>query len=401
MPSVQVLTSLELVLSEKDPGEQHGFGARQERRLVDTNEEVKGGSSISRDLFTYGPVNKKNVGHNNATLLVKTFLTIAEQEPVIYVPVPLADPVGTTSSHVEDKWYSRFTAAANAYESEMGLLCISVVAYTGNAGQLVIDIHDEIASILKVPGRSFEEIYPDKSKDIKRTLLEYLKILAAPIAGGSAGVHAGVTTGVNAGPGPDTLTIQLDPNRFPIAPRFASWNKVSKEDLERLYRMYITQHYRLACSDRHRQAPFQRIAARPSDFIDAEYLPNGITISDPRSMKLEAVVKLFQNITIREEAHGIPNAFRFKAILSSRKQGTLCEARYDGGVAESEPRPASGPVPGRRAEPQSSIVTSGSSPTLIQQQLLLAPYSFNTIHRPIIQSTADLPPAPAPVIGPI
>jgi hypothetical protein len=113
-------------------------------------------------------------------------------------------------------------------------------------------------------------------------------------------------------------------------------------------------------------------------------------------MKLEAVVKLFQNITIREEAHGIPNAFRFKAILSSRKQGTLCEARYDGGVAESEPRPASGPVPGRRAEPQSSIVTSGSSPTLIQQQLLLAPYSFNTIHRPIIQSTADLPPAPAP-----
>ncbi|KAF8811080.1 hypothetical protein BYT27DRAFT_7253210 [Phlegmacium glaucopus] len=213
--------------------------------------------------------------------------------------------------HMEDKWYSWFTEAAKTYEKEMGLLCISVVAYTGNAGQLVINIHDEIADLLKVPARSFEEIYPDKSKDIKRTLLEYLKTLGASVAGGSAGVNAGVNAGGTAGltAGAHTVTMQLDPNGFPIAPTVASWNSVSKEDLEPLYRMYITQHYRLACRDRHRQAPFQRIAAKPSDFIDAEYLPQGITISDPRSMKLEPIVRFFQHITDREVSHGIPHAF--------------------------------------------------------------------------------------------
>ena len=40
----------------------------------------------------------------------------------------------------EDKWYSRLTLAAKEYESEMGLLCITVVGYTAKDGRFTIDM---------------------------------------------------------------------------------------------------------------------------------------------------------------------------------------------------------------------------------------------------------------------
>ena len=40
----------------------------------------------------------------------------------------------------------------------------------------------------------------------------------------------------------------------------------------------------LACHDDNRQAPFEKIVANPSNFIDLEYLPAGLAFRDPRSM---------------------------------------------------------------------------------------------------------------------
>jgi hypothetical protein len=40
----------------------------------------------------------------------------------------------------EEKWYSRFSSEAHKRYSEMGLLSLSVVAYTNKSGQLVIDM---------------------------------------------------------------------------------------------------------------------------------------------------------------------------------------------------------------------------------------------------------------------
>jgi hypothetical protein len=222
---------------------------------------------------------------------------------------------------------------------------------------MIIYSHDEMADIVGMPSKCFEDTYPDKSKEMKRTLLEYIKTIQAAHAGAGAG--AGVISG-QAG-----LTIQLDPDRFPIAAHPLSWSKVSKDIVEPLYRTYITQHYRkrlhsmpnagidgptgLACRDQDRQAPFQRIAAKPSDFIDPKHLPNGITISDPRSMKLESIVKFFQHVAAREATHGIQQAFRFKAVLSSRKEGRLRDARYNDFGAELE---AVLPPPQRKRRPK-------------------------------------------------
>ena len=40
----------------------------------------------------------------------------------------------------EEKWYSQFSSEGNKCYSEMGLLSLSVVAYTNKSGQLVIDM---------------------------------------------------------------------------------------------------------------------------------------------------------------------------------------------------------------------------------------------------------------------
>ncbi|KAF8802326.1 hypothetical protein BYT27DRAFT_7112582 [Phlegmacium glaucopus] len=237
-------------------------------------------------------------------------------------------PVERQRKLAEQKWYSRFSTTAKERYLEMGLVSISVVAYTDKAGHFVIDIHDDIADLLGIHSKAFEDIYEDKSQEMKRTVLEYIKTLQAAKAGPGAVLPQ------------EVLTIQLDPDRFPIAPRPASWSAVSKDDLEPMYRVYITQHYRLACQDRERQAPFQRITKKPSDFIDAQYLPNGINVNDPQSMKLEAMIKFFQHVAAREATHGVQHAFRFKAVLYSRKNGSLRAARYNDGDAESDQVPA-------------------------------------------------------------
>lgn len=79
--------------------------------------------------------------------------------------------------------------------------------------------------------------------------------------------------------------------------------------------------------------------ANPSDFIEADYLPTGISIKDPRSMRLESLIQFFKHVLLREASHGIRNAFRFKAVLSSRKSGMMRPANYINDGADNEPLP--------------------------------------------------------------
>src|SRR3979490_1857787 len=85
------------------------------------------------------------------------------------------------------------------------------------------------------------------------------------------------------------------------------------------------------------------MSAKQSDFIQAKYIPCGITLNDPRAMKREAMIQFFQHVAARQESHGNQDAFRFKAILPSRKKGTLCDAKYcdaDAGLDQPAPAPA-------------------------------------------------------------
>jgi hypothetical protein len=104
--------------------------------------------------------------------------------------------------------------------------------------------HDEIADRLGVPAISFEETYPEKAKEMKMLLLEYIKTLQSSITGTGAGTGiSGEVDATAAGECPGDAGIAIDQDSgFPIAPRINT--KVGKGKIERLYRLYITEHYR-------------------------------------------------------------------------------------------------------------------------------------------------------------
>ena len=52
-------------------------------------------------------------------------------------------------------------------------------------------------------------------------------------------------------------------------------------------------------------------------------------------MHCETMVKVFKHISACQASHGIQDTFRFKAVLSSCKKGSLCLACYfDSNIAQ-------------------------------------------------------------------
>ena len=74
-------------------------------------------------------------------------------------------------------------------------------------------------------------MHDEKASDIMRTVAKYISTVSAG-------------AGTRAGTGHGNITIELDPEGFPIAPSPESWGKITKVDLEKLYRSYVTHQYR-------------------------------------------------------------------------------------------------------------------------------------------------------------
>jgi hypothetical protein len=256
--------------------------------------------------------------------------------------------------------------------------------------------HDNIADVIGVTCESFEDIFVEKAKEFKRLVMEYVKIVRGASEAGS---------GSGTGSGNPSLTVQLDPKGFPIVPSPSSWDKLTKDDLEKLYRSYITQHYRmsiqympviiysspsgLAAGVKDRQAPFSSIANKQSNFVQRKYIPRGVTLQDPRAMRREAITKFFKHIAAREASHGIQNAFRFKAVLSSRKKGNLCNTSY---FDDDEPALSEEQALDDEVEPD----LAGGSHIILDSNPALSPITSETTSD---QSGIGQGPAPVPVPG--
>jgi hypothetical protein len=85
----------------------------------------------------------------------------------------------------------------------------------------------------------------------------------------------------------------------------------------------------LASGINDRQAPFTRIARKQSEFILSKYIPRGLFLKDPRAMRKEEITKFFEHVENRQSSHGIKDAFRFKAVLSSRKKAEVIKSKYE------------------------------------------------------------------------
>lgn len=107
----------------------------------------------------------------------------------------------------------------------------------------------------------------------------------------------------------------------------------------------------LASKKKKCQVPFSRIAKNQSEFIESKYIPRRMTLNDPRAMKREEIIQFFKHIETRQVSHGIQDAFRFRATLSSRKKGSLRKQEYSEENL-SDPASIRNPAPWRRNTPR-------------------------------------------------
>lgn len=95
-----------------------------------------------------------------------------------------------------------------------------------------------MAKLLNVPAMAFDMMYPDKAKEMKRVVLDYIKVLR------STYMEESQNSGDDEPNGFPRNAIRTDVSGFPLVPRPTAWEKVTKADLEPIYRLYMTKHYR-------------------------------------------------------------------------------------------------------------------------------------------------------------
>jgi hypothetical protein len=83
----------------------------------------------------------------------------------------------------------------------------------------------------------FDVMFPEKTKEMKRMVLDYIKILRRDYFQSADHIPAN---------GLQKNALQIDASGFPIAPRPQSWADVTKADLEPIFRLYIKRHYRMS-----------------------------------------------------------------------------------------------------------------------------------------------------------
>jgi hypothetical protein len=94
-------------------------------------------------------------------------------------------------------------------------------------------------AILGVRCKSFADLYPDKVRFMEKAMSDYVKELR-PVQS----TQPGTITSADAVSG--GFAIELDADGYPVIHCPASWVKVTKDHFEKIYRSYMTIHYRMS-----------------------------------------------------------------------------------------------------------------------------------------------------------
>jgi len=94
-----------------------------------------------------------------------------------------------------------------------------------------------MAKFMGVPAQPLDIMYPEKAKEMKRLVLDYIKVLRRSHFNNTQNASEDITNGF------EKDVIVIDESGFPLAPRPDSWSGVTRGDLESIYRLYITRHY--------------------------------------------------------------------------------------------------------------------------------------------------------------
>jgi len=102
-------------------------------------------------------------------------------------------------------------------------------------------------------------------------------------------------------------------------------------------------------------------------------------------MKREEMIKFLRHVAAREASHGVADAFRFKAVLSSRKKGSLQNSKYIDHTRDAAPSPAPS-LPRDLDDPTPASFNATSAPSRVTPAPdtligLVPAWSFDTSSR--------------------
>ncbi|KAI9436283.1 hypothetical protein H4582DRAFT_2078885 [Lactarius indigo] len=117
------------------------------------------------------------------------------------------------------------------------------------------------------------------------------------------------------------VKLPMDENGYPVLPK---WEDIDREGL--MYKKvvigkFMSEMYRIAAGGCKGRVPWARIHAAQGDFIAAEYLPEGVTLTQYHHIRLDDANSLLKHWIQRRAAGEIP--FRFKKVDKANRH-------YDG-----------------------------------------------------------------------
>jgi hypothetical protein len=184
------------------------------------------------------------------------------------------------------------------------------------AGSKLLARHDHIADLAGVPGRSLVDTYSNEISQMKRCVVDYVKMLRATA---NPLMPVPLVTEVQ------HIPLKIANDGFPYLESSFHQTKYKKKELEQGFYLYVGQHYKLANNNCTRSVPFKMLLANVSTFIAPEYLPANFEIRDPRNMLKDTIQDFFDHVFRRQMQHGRRNAFAFKVV----KTGSgLIPAKY-------------------------------------------------------------------------
>ncbi|KAH9484687.1 hypothetical protein JR316_0001586 [Psilocybe cubensis] len=214
---------------------------------------------------------------------------------------------------------TRLKASAKGHWLELGMLSVTFAAFEDSTGRVVAEIHNDIVELVGVPKsgkiKSFEETYPRQAREVQHLMIEYVRNVIETSRGREITMAQENSLGTS-------------DDGFPIIG--ATWNKdkLSKTEASKLYREYLSRHYKLATRNRTEQVPYGDIIKNQSKFIHNNYLPTGFVFKDPHNTGIDDIKAFFDHIYEREQTFAPADVFRFHSITTARINGSIIPSRY-------------------------------------------------------------------------
>ncbi|GLB34481.1 hypothetical protein LshimejAT787_0200460 [Lyophyllum shimeji] len=250
---------------------------------------------------------------------------------------------------------------------DMGMVCLTFMAYHASDGDLLVLCQDNIAENMGAVATPFRIEYEALCTEMKKKLVNYVTMLERSLQPGPAKY----VEETEQDPRPD-LQVILDEEGFPQLPEPPSFPQ-KHEELVRIVRKFLNAHYRLASGYTERAAPYGALKGDNRKFVDAEYIPSGLILQELGNLKMAELKRLLNSGGSDRRCMGnlprdaAPARTRRKrqSKKSKKHKGETTELELQGDETRSNasftPAPTPAPAPAPAATP---AATPAQSPTL-------------------------------------